>query len=144
MFNVNVHCKNVEETISVAEKFIKDLESKNIIIFLNGSLGAGKTHFTKGIFKGLNFVDYIQITSPTFDIVNTYKEDNLKINHLDLYRLDILSKEDEIWLNEIINEDCLTIIEWGNKFEFKTLKKSYYVNIFIESENERRIEISSN
>jgi tRNA threonylcarbamoyladenosine biosynthesis protein TsaE len=144
MFNVNVHCKNVEETISVAEKFIKDLESKNIIIFLNGSLGAGKTHFTKGIFKGLNFVDYIQITSPTFDIVNTYKENNLKINHLDLYRLDILSKEDEIWLNEIINEDCLTIIEWGNKFEFKTLKKSYFVNIFIESENERRIEISSN
>ena len=58
--------------------------------------------------------------------------------------MDVLGKEDEIWLNEIINEDCLTIIEWGNKFEFKTLKKTYFVNIFIESENERRIEISSN
>jgi tRNA threonylcarbamoyladenosine biosynthesis protein TsaE len=144
MFNINLYSKSVEETISIAEKFIKDLNNKNVIIFLNGDLGAGKTHFTKGIFKGLSFDDYIQVTSPTFDIVNTYKENNFKVNHLDLYRLDVLGKEDEIWLNEIINEDCLTIIEWGNKFEFKTLKKTYFVNIFIESENERRIEISSN
>jgi tRNA threonylcarbamoyladenosine biosynthesis protein TsaE len=144
MFNVNYKSHSVEETISIAENFIKNLENKNVIIFLNGDLGAGKTHFTKGIFKGLEFQDYIQITSPTFDIVNNYQLQNQKINHLDLYRLDVLNKEDEIWLNEIVNDNSLSIIEWGNKFEFLTSKKTYFVNIFIENENERRIEISSN
>ena len=144
MFKANYHSHSVEETISIAENFIKNLENKNVIIFLNGDLGAGKTHFTKGLFKALDFQDYLQITSPTFDIVNIYQTKNQKISHLDLYRLDVLNPEDEIWLNEIIDDNSLSIIEWGNKFEFKTNKKTYFVNIFIENENERRIEISSN
>ena len=144
MFNANYHSHSVDETILIAETFARNLKDKDVIIFLNGELGAGKTHFTKGLFKALDFQDYLQITSPTFDIVNTYQTKNQKINHLDLYRLDVINQEDEIWLNEIIDDNSLTIIEWGNKFEFKTKKKTYFVNIFIENENERRIEISSN
>jgi len=144
MFNANYHSHSVAETITIAENFTKNLENKSVIVFLNGDLGAGKTHFTKGIFKALDFQDYLQITSPTFDIVNIYQTKNQKINHLDLYRLDVINLEDEMWLNEIIDDNSLTIIEWGNKFEFKTKKKTYFVNIFIENENERRIEISSN
>lgn len=144
MFTENIISNNVGETIGFASKFINSLSNKNCIIFLNGDLGAGKTHFTKGIFKGLGFENYLEINSPTFDIVNSYKHEGLKINHLDLYRLDKLDVEDEIWLTEIISDNSLTIVEWGNKFEFKTNKKCYFVNIFIENENERRIEVSNN
>jgi len=144
MFRESFFSNDVLETINIASTFVSNLQEKNCIIFLNGDLGAGKTHFTKGIFKGLGFSNYIEINSPTFDIVNSYDINNLKINHLDLYRLDKINSEDEIWLTEIINENGLSIIEWGNKFEFETGKKTYFVNIFIQDENVRKIEISSN
>lgn len=144
MFREVILTKNVSETINLASEFISKLPEKNCIIFLNGDLGAGKTHFTKGIFKGLGFENFLEINSPTFDIVNSYQIQNLKINHLDLYRLENIDTEDELWLEEIINENGLSIIEWGNKFKFETNKKTYFVNIFTSSDNERRIEISNN
>jgi tRNA threonylcarbamoyladenosine biosynthesis protein TsaE len=144
MFNINFESYNQEQTIEIASNFIKNLENKNCLIFLNGHLGAGKTHFTKGIFKGLGFDNYTEINSPTFEIVNVYQIPTLKINHLDLYRIENLDSEDELWLNDVISENGLSIIEWGNKFEFRTTKKCYFVNIFIKDGNERRIEISSN
>lgn len=144
MYNNKFQSFSFDQTIQIADEFVKNIENKNCLIFLNGDLGAGKTYFTKGLFKGLGYSNYLQINSPTFDIVNTYFHDDLKINHLDLYRLDKIDKEDEIWLDEIINEKSISIIEWANKFEFKTNKDCYFVNIFIKDDNERQIEIFSN
>lgn len=144
MFKENLESFSIEETFKIAEDFIKNLDNKNCLIFLNGELGAGKTHFTKGLFKGLGFENYLEINSPTFDIVNSYNINSLKINHLDLYRLDKINTEDELWLQDIISEDGLSIIEWGNKFLFNTNKDCYFVNIFIKDGDARQIEISNN
>ena len=143
MFKEEFFSKNVDSTIEIASEFIKNITDLNVNIFLNGDLGAGKTQFTKGIFKGLGFENYLEINSPTFDIVSTYNQNNFQINHLDLYRIDYINIEDELWLDDVVNKSGLNIIEWGNKFEFKTNKKNYFVNIFITENDERKIEISS-
>jgi len=143
MFKEEFFSKNVDSTIEIASEFIKNISDLNVNIFLNGDLGAGKTQFTKGIFKGLGFENYLEINSPTFDIVSTYDQNNFQINHLDLYRIDYINIEDELWLDDVVNKSGLNIIEWGNKFEFKTNKKNYFVNIFITENDERKIEISS-
>lgn len=132
-----------EETLIIAQNFIKNLSNKKVNIFLSGDLGAGKTQFVKGIFKGLGFEK--NPTSPTYDLVLTYQFDNLIVNHLDLYRIEVLDFEDAIWINQILGQDSLNIIEWGNKFEFENLiKPEYIINISIIGENERKIEISHN
>ena len=112
---------SVDETYKIAEDLIKSLENKKTNIFINGELGAGKTHFVKGIFKALGFEK--SPTSPTYDLVINYEINDLKVNHLDLYRIETLNLEDEIWINQILEEEALNIIEWGNKFNFDNLEK---------------------
>jgi tRNA threonylcarbamoyladenosine biosynthesis protein TsaE len=136
--------KSIEDTIKIASDFISSLENKNCIIILSGNLGAGKTHFTKGIFKGVDYENFNQVTSPTFDLVNSFKIDNLVLHHFDLYRIDKLNIEDELWLNELLNENSLCIIEWGDKFNLKINKKIYQVIIEIKGEYERNIKIFAN
>jgi tRNA threonylcarbamoyladenosine biosynthesis protein TsaE len=132
------------ETIEIAADFVSKLENKNCLILLSGNLGAGKTHFTKGIFKGIGFNEYLEITSPTFDLVNSFVVNNLTVHHFDLYRIDKLNNEDLLWLNELLNDESLCIIEWGDKFNFNLSKKIYRIYIDIINENERRIKIFTN
>lgn len=132
-----------EETYIIAENFIKSLENKKVNIFLSGDLGIGKTQFVKGLFKGLGFDK--TPTSPTYDIVLTYQINDLVVNHIDLYRIEVLNLEDEIWLNQILDQEALNIVEWGNKFEYGNLiKPEYVINITYLGENERKIEFLNN
>jgi len=136
--------KSLEETLHIATDFISNLDDKNCILILSGNLGAGKTYFTKGIFKGVGYEKFYDITSPTFDLVNTFNIKDLTIHHFDLYRLDKLNHEDELWLYELLNEVSLCIIEWGDKFNFHINKKIYQIVIEIINENERQIKIFTN
>ena len=68
--------KNELDTINFAENFAKKLK-KDAVIVLNGELGAGKTKFTQGILKHFNLDS--EISSPTFTIVNEYKNEKVGI-----------------------------------------------------------------
>jgi tRNA threonylcarbamoyladenosine biosynthesis protein TsaE len=80
------------------------------VISLNGDLGAGKTHFTKGIATGLGITDYI--TSPSFTIVNEY-DGNMKLYHFDVYRIDDLGEMYEIGFEEYLYGQGVCVVEWG-------------------------------
>jgi tRNA threonylcarbamoyladenosine biosynthesis protein TsaE len=138
------HTKSALQTIEIAENFIKNLDDKNCLIILSGDLGAGKTYFTKGLFKGLGYKNFNEITSPTFDLVNSYQVDKLLVHHFDLYRIDSLTQEDSLWLQEFLNEDSLCIIEWGDKFNYLVNKKKFLIKISFINENERQIKIFTN
>ena len=58
------------------------------VLNLVGELGAGKTHFVKGLAAGLG-IEADQVTSPTFAIVNEYdSRGRVGLIHLDFYRLE--------------------------------------------------------
>ena len=58
-----------EKTIALGKKVATYLHGgDNVLLF--GDLGAGKTHFTKGIAKGLGIKEVIK--SPTYVYVNRY------------------------------------------------------------------------
>lgn len=82
------------------------------LIVLCGDLGAGKTTFTQGVGRGLG-ID-AQITSPTFTLVRSYTG-RLDLFHLDVYRITQLEEVAELGLNELLDDDSVTLIEWGDQ-----------------------------
>ena len=53
------------------------------------------------------------ITSPTFTLANCYEGD-LVINHLDVYRLTHIEETRDLGLHELIDDQSVTLIEWGD------------------------------
>jgi tRNA threonylcarbamoyladenosine biosynthesis protein TsaE len=107
-------CRLEEETFKLGEWLGKDLRGGEVIL-LRGDLGAGKTLFTKGVIKGLDY-DPDEVTSPTFALVNRY-EARLRVYHIDLYRLsDDGSAGVAVGLEDILNDEgSVTVIEWAER-----------------------------
>ena len=91
------------------------------IILLVGDLGAGKTQFVKGIAQGLGIME--PVTSPTFNIMLSYSVDSADttlptktLNHFDLYRLDDVSQLEDIDYFGCLENDAVSVVEWGDKF----------------------------
>jgi tRNA threonylcarbamoyladenosine biosynthesis protein TsaE len=141
--NSEIFTNSPIETIDYASNFISRVSPVGKIIILSGELGSGKTQFTKGIFKGLGYENYMEINSPTFSILNTYDVGGIDIHHFDLYRLDTLSEEDKNWLSEILEENNIVIIENLKTILPKVNREVIYVNILITHNNQRKIEIKS-
>src|SRR5262245_34174107 len=57
-----------------------------LVVGLIGPLGAGKTHFVRGIAEGLGVSDSRVVSSPTFVLIQQYAG-RLAIYHFDTYRL---------------------------------------------------------
>ena len=83
------------------------------LILLAGDLGAGKTAFAQGFARGLGITD--QVVSPTFTLARQYEGAALRMNHVDVYRLDHLQEAVDLGLSELIDDDGgVTLIEWGD------------------------------
>lgn len=83
------------------------------VIALNGDLGAGKTHLTKAIAKGLGVTE--MITSPTFTLVQEYESGRMPLYHFDIYRL---CSEEELWdigCEEYFYGKGLSVVEWASQ-----------------------------
>jgi tRNA threonylcarbamoyladenosine biosynthesis protein TsaE len=81
------------------------------LILLSGDLGAGKTCFVQGLGRALGITE--RITSPTFTLISVY-HGRLRLNHLDVYRLDDPHQILDLDLPELA-ENGVTVIEWGEK-----------------------------
>ena len=123
------------ETIEIAKEFASKLKPTDIVV-LSGDLGSWKTKFTEGILDYFGFKD--EISSPTFTIVNEYKNDKVKIFHFDVYRLADLDEFYAIGGEEYFDKG-ICIIEWGEQIE-EALPKNYIKISFSrnnEDENKR-------
>ena len=85
------------------------------IVLLAGELGAGKTCFTQGFGRSLGVSE--QITSPTFTLMHPYEGSSLRLLHADVYRLDHLQEIVDLGITELVDEDSVAVIEWGDMAE---------------------------
>lgn len=134
MENIKIISNNQEETKQLAKKFANFL-SKGDIVVLTGELGAGKTKFVEGFLENFNLQN--EISSPTFNIVNEYVNDNISIYHFDVYRL---LDSDEFYSigGEEYFERGICLIEWGEIIE-DILPKSYiHITIKKDDTNESK------
>ena len=108
-----IYLSSEKETEELANKFSKKLKPGNIM-FLHGEMGVGKTTFVRyliNIFQKNNKIKITEVTSPTFNLLNQYQINQIKIDHYDLFRLKSVEETKNLDLfNDKIN--TITLIEW--------------------------------
>lgn len=119
-----------EETKNVAIQIAKNIGDTGIIV-LNGELGAGKTKFTEGFLSYFGLEN--EISSPTFNIVNEYKNEKINVYHFDVYRLSDIDEFYAIGGEEYFSKG-ICIIEWGEII--KEALPKHYIKIDIKKDEE--------
>lgn len=122
-------CKSEYQTKQYAKKIAENLKKGDVIV-LSGELGAGKTKFVEGILSYFDLQN--EISSPTFTIVNEYKNDKINIYHFDLYRLGDIYEFENIGGEEYFSKG-ICIFEWGELIE-DILPNDYIKISFSKSE----------
>ncbi|HKJ33286.1 MAG TPA: tRNA (adenosine(37)-N6)-threonylcarbamoyltransferase complex ATPase subunit type 1 TsaE [Balneolales bacterium] len=128
---------SVEDTFGIAAEFASLLEQGDIVC-LTGDLGAGKTHFVKGVAKALG-IDPAIVSSPTFTLIHEYKDSEIPIYHFDFYRLKSETEAMDIGAEEYFYSEGVCFIEWPEKVPGILPEDALWVQFKHISKNERRI-----
>ena len=123
------------ELDSFTNEYLLDLAVPSVVGF-QGSLGAGKTTIIKNIIKNLGIEE--TVTSPTFNIVKSYKKDDLEVYHVDLYRISSIHEFYDLDL-PLFKENTLFFIEWSDLLPIANLDNWRLITIEVIDENTRKI-----
>ena len=109
------------------------------LVCLQGELGSGKTHLTKGIAAGLGVTE--RVTSPTFIIVNEYSlaERRFKLYHVDLYRVESLAEARATGLDEYWSGSDICVIEWAERAAGLMPASRLWIEFELLSDTKRRL-----
>ena len=103
------------------------------IYTLDGDLGVGKTVFTKGLARGLGIRE--PVNSPTFTIVQEYRDGRLPLYHFDVYRIEDPEEMEEIGYDDYFFGEGVCLIEWAEKI--RELLPEKVIRITIEKQLEK-------
>lgn len=126
-----------EETIEFA-KNIGSLLNGGEVIAYKGSMGAGKTTFTRGLCVGMGLPD--EVTSPTFALVNEYLG-KLTLYHFDMYRIMNGDELETTGFYDYISEDSVLAVEWSENISDCLPENTIYITLNRIDENTREITI---
>jgi len=112
MSMIELTTKHVEETRILGARLGVIVQAGDVIL-LDGTLGAGKTHFAQGIAQGLGIKGAVR--SPTFTLINEYTDGRISLYHIDLYRTEGNADLATIGLEEYLEGDGVVVIEWSVK-----------------------------
>jgi tRNA threonylcarbamoyladenosine biosynthesis protein TsaE len=107
------------------------------VLGLVGDLGAGKTHWVKGLVVGLG--SDVEVTSPTFTLIHEYGGGRLPVYHVDCYRLETPRELAAIGIEEYMDGRGLLVVEWADKFPELLPAETRWVRFAIRDGDEREI-----
>ncbi len=129
---------SVQETMDIGTIVASKMQGGCVL--LNGELGAGKTHFVKGMARALGVHELV--TSPTFTLHNSYVGDRLTLNHFDFYRIQDHEEVAVLGLDELfVVEGALSVIEWHENVANLLPMTVTIIDIVKTGDNSRTIEI---
>ena len=131
-----------EETIALGRRLAASLAPPKLVV-LRGELGAGKTTLIKGIAEGFRAASEEDVTSPTFTLVHEYRGPEAVVYHIDLYRVDTKRDLETLGIDDLISENSVLLIEWGEKFARFLRERDVEIALERGGENERRIKVES-
>ena len=123
---------SAQETESIGEALAKELRPGDVLAF-TGSLGMGKTAFTRGLARGLGCRG--RVTSPTFTIVNEY-EGKTPLFHFDMYRLGSSDELFDIGWDDYLARGGVCAVEWSERVADALPEGTIFVDIARGAEGE--------
>ena len=136
--SAKIDLSSEKKTEELANKILKKLKLGDVV-FLYGEIGVGKTTFIKYLINGFqkeNKLKLTEVTSPTFNLLNEYKINEIKINHYDLFRLKSVEEIKNLGLFDDIT-NLITLIEWPQIIKKKP-KNLIELNFKYEDNHQKR------
>lgn len=99
----------------LAQYWLQNVAGADMLVFLHGDLGAGKTTFTRYLLRALGVQG--RIKSPTFAVVEPYQVPYFAIAHCDFYRFDSPREYEDSGLRDVFAGTGLKLVEWPQKAE---------------------------
>lgn len=123
-----------EETDHLAASVASALKPGDVVC-LHGDLGAGKTHFVKGIAASFG-INPDMVNSPTFTLINEYSG-RIPVYHFDCYRINDVREALEIGAEEYLYGNGICLIEWAEKIESIIPEEAHHISITKIGRSER-------
>jgi len=130
-----------QETIALGRTLVGLLTPPKIVL-LRGDLGAGKTTLVKGIAAGFAAASEDDVTSPNFTLVHEYRGPEANLYHIDLYRVETQRQLETLGLDDLIAENSVLLIEWGEKFPRFVRERDVEIALERVGESERKVSVS--
>jgi tRNA threonylcarbamoyladenosine biosynthesis protein TsaE len=112
------------------------------VVVLSGEVGVGKTTFVRAAARSLGVTE--RVTSPTYQLARSYEglKDGRRVivNHMDLYRLEGIEERDVLELEDYLEPDAVTFIEWADP-ALGVIENPTIVYIYHETPTTRRISL---
>lgn len=113
------------------------------VILLSGEVGAGKTTFVRAAAKALAVQE--RVTSPTYQLARGYDGSTssgpVRINHLDLYRLEGVEDRDVLEFDDYLDQQAITFVEWADPI-LDLLEDPTHIHLSHATPTTRNIEVS--
>ncbi|MGH9814579.1 MAG: tRNA (adenosine(37)-N6)-threonylcarbamoyltransferase complex ATPase subunit type 1 TsaE [Candidatus Acidiferrales bacterium] len=134
---------STEKTIELGRELAARLKPPALVL-LSGELGAGKTTLAKGIISGLGAAREEEVTSPTFTLVHVFRNaaTDVKVFHIDLYRIGDAHDFDTLGLEDIFAEPAIVLVEWPDRLGLRTDWPMVRVRLEHGGDDERRIDVT--
>jgi tRNA threonylcarbamoyladenosine biosynthesis protein TsaE len=143
--NKELVLSSLDETKQLAEKLAFFLTEENnypISIHLSGDLGTGKTTLVKEVLNYLGIENFIN--SPTFTLIEPYEINDLKIFHIDLYRVEKITELSAIGLEEYLQEaNSINFIEWPERGSGFLKDPDIAISLYHQGETTRKCKVET-
>ena len=126
---------STQETEAIGEELAQKLRGGDVLAF-TGSLGMGKTAFTRGLARGLGCRG--RVTSPTFTIVNEY-EGRTPLFHFDMYRLGSSDELFDIGWEDYLARGGVCAVEWSENVDNALDEDAIRVDIRRGAQDDQRV-----
>ncbi|MEF8865488.1 MAG: tRNA (adenosine(37)-N6)-threonylcarbamoyltransferase complex ATPase subunit type 1 TsaE [Salinibacter sp.] len=132
---------SVEATMALGAR-IANMLAPGAVLALYGDLGSGKTHFVKGIAKGLGLAP-AEVRSPTFTILAVHDEGERPLYHFDAYRVQTPDEFVELGFEEYVHGEGITCIEWADRIADRLPPHTVHLHFHHATPSERRITLGA-